>query len=264
MSATFVTALYKMKRPDRSFDDYKRWFSETLTIPYPMVVYTEESNRELVEKSRGSLPTKVFYTKVPLIETKTDVERIIKNAPANSNIAKVLAMRPYHVEFTCFEYIPIIHSKFSWMKEAADANFFNTESVFWVDAGLSRFFNFRLDKISIKTHILNERKLYLQVGRIQETYDLLHGNLNIDDYIGRCVNFMMAGFWGGPNELIHDVCSLGLELYQTEYLDKNRVDNEQTLFAFIMKKYRDQLTLVAPGFKQEYSNFVNFFNILLD
>ena len=145
---TLVTALYEMKRPDRTFEDYKTWFKNTLTIPYPMIIYTEEKNKLFIESIRKNLPTKVYYeSNVPLYHTKQKVIDIIKNADNKSNIKKLLYNHPNHIEFTCFDYIPIINSKFIWLKRAISENYFNSSSFYWIDAGISRFFHINLSSI---------------------------------------------------------------------------------------------------------------------
>ena len=53
MSFTFITALYEIKREQhdkRSFAQYQEWFSKTLTLPFPLIIYTEEKNRYLIEQ----------------------------------------------------------------------------------------------------------------------------------------------------------------------------------------------------------------------
>jgi hypothetical protein len=77
----------------------------------------------------------------------------------------------------------------------------------------------------------------------------------VDESIGYNVNFMMAGFWGGNTAFMQDVCELGKHLYKTEYIDKNRVDNEQVLFGFILQKYKNQLLMVKNIYGKDYINY---------
>jgi hypothetical protein len=57
---------------------------------------------------------------------------------------------------------------------------------------------------------------------------------------------MMAGFWGGNQKIIHDICILGEKMYMEDYIAKEQIDNEQVIFGFILKKYKDKLLKVLP------------------
>jgi hypothetical protein len=114
---------------------------------------------------------------------------------------QLLEKHPKHLEFNCMDYIPIINSKFVWMSEAIQSNWFRTDMFFWIDAGLSRFMNFEISDNQFNRDLINQihfsNKLYLQVGKQTEFQLLLDGQVDVEDFIGTSVNFMMAGFWGG-------------------------------------------------------------------
>lgn len=258
MSFTFITALYETTRvhyDKRSFAEYRQWFENTLKIPVPMVIYTEEKNRDIVEKSRGSLPTKVFYTslqEVPFYYTKGKVEEIIQKSRLDptTNIYKLLQRYPHNLEFNCSDYIPIVNSKFEWIKQAIEQNYFNTDMFFWIDAGLSRFFHFDLSKYHFNTELINKihttNKIFLQIGKPKEYMDALNNKINMDDYIGSCTNFIMAGFLGGNKGIMYEICNMGSKLYFEEGLNKNRVDNEQAFFGYILQKYKNDIIAIEP------------------
>jgi hypothetical protein len=267
MNFTFVTALYEIPRhlhDGRTFDMYQKWFSETLKIPVPMVIYTEEKNRTIIESARKNLPTKVIYSElnnVPFFHTKPVIESIIKNSPEDSNIKKLLNRVPNVLEFNCYDYIPIVNSKFVWMLDAVHNNFFNTDMFFWIDAGLSRFMAFDISIPSFNVKLIdkihNENLLYMQIGRQDKLENILNGKESVESNIGNCVNFIMAGFWGGNKQMITDVCEMGKKLYFTEYIEKYRIDNEQVLFGFILQKFKTNLLLV-PNVRKEYLNYYVF------
>jgi hypothetical protein len=149
------------------------------------------------------------------------------------------------------------------MSEAIAKNDFNTEMFFWIDAGLSRFLHFDItdglfnnDLIS-KIH--NENKIYLQVGKEYEFERVLKNEITLYDAIGKNINFMMAGFWGGNRDLLFEVCNQGENMYTEEYIQKEQVDNEQVLLGFIFEKYRDQLICISPS-HIDYINYYIFCN----
>lgn len=265
MSFTFVTALYNINRDiydQRSYKQYQEWFSKTLTVPVPMVIYTEEENRDIIDTVRNDLPTKVIYTKLeetPFYHTRNAVEEIITKSEFKNKIKY-----PNGLENTCYDYIPIVNSKFVWMSNAIQENYFKTDMHFWIDAGLSRFMKFNMSDNIFNTDLItelnNNNKIYIQIGKEKELYDLVNEKVTFDECIGQTINFMMAGFWGGNTGLIKEICELGKDMYINEYINKQRVDNEQVIFGFIIKKYIKQVYLIRNIPYQEYINYYLFCN----
>ncbi len=263
MSFTFVTALYNINREqydNRNYTHYREWFSRTLTIPVPMIIYTEECNRDIIEITREKLPTKVIYTKLeetPFYYTRDTVRNIIQNSKFKSKI-----QHPNGLENRCYDYIPIVNSKFVWMLDAINENYFNTDMYFWIDAGLSRFLHFDISEPSFNMNLINDlhqnERIFIQIGKEKELVDLLNGKITFDESIGKNINFMMAGFWGGNLKLIKDICKQGSDMYIKEYIEKERVDNEQVIFGSIMRIYIKKLHLIRQHPAQECINYYVF------
>jgi len=263
-SFTFITALFDISREKhdgRSFSQYQEWFKRTLTIPAPMVIYTELKNKNIIEKYRRTdHPTQVIYStleEIPFYYTKNKVEDIIKNSDFKNRI-----QHPKGLENICFEYIPIVNSKFVWVSNAIKNNYFNTEMFFWIDAGLSRFMNFDISQDTfdrnLLKHLHENNKFYMQVGKKEEFEKVLRNEILFENAVGKNINFMMAGFWGGNKKNVLDVCEQGAKMYIEEYIEKNQVDNEQTIFCFILKNYIPNLCLVPNVPNQEYFNYCVF------
>lgn len=261
MSFTFVTALYEIQREKydkRSYNTYQEWFSRTLMIPVPMIIYTEEKNRGIVESIRKDLPTQTIYTpldKVPLYYTVPSVKNIIEHTEFKYRIK-----HPNGLENKCYEYIPIINSKFKWLSDAIEENPFNTELFFWIDAGLSRFITFDIASNTFNYPLIASlnTKVYFQIGKKKELTDILTNPSAINSYIGTNTNFIMAGFFGGNRELLLKICKEAYELYTTEYINKGQIDNEQTLIGYVLPKYKDLLYFIDSHPTQEYINYYIF------
>jgi hypothetical protein len=263
MSFTLVTALYEIKREEydnRSFAQYQEWFSKTLTVPAPMIIYTELKNKRIIEHVRKNLPTKVVYTtleEVPFYSTVPTVKRILETTPFKNSIKY-----PNGLENKCYEYIPVVNSKFKWILDGIVDNPFGTDMFFWIDAGISRFMNFDMAAAVFNTELINtlheSNKILFQVGKENELTTILNNPGLIDEYIGTNTNFIMAGFFGGNRELLMNICTMGNNLYIQEFIEKERVDNEQTLFGFILPVYKDRLYFIKNHPRQNYINYYAF------
>uniref|UniRef100_A0A6C0ART0 Uncharacterized protein n=1 Tax=viral metagenome TaxID=1070528 RepID=A0A6C0ART0_9ZZZZ len=253
MSFTFVTALYNISREQydqRSYQQYQTWFERTLSIPVPMVIFTEICNEDIVKRARSKYDniTKVIYTsldEVPFYYTVDTVRDIITNSPFKRRI-----QHPNGLENKCFGYIPIIHSKYAWMNKAIESNYFNSDMFFWIDAGLSRFLNFDIAdghfNNPLISQIHNENKIFIQLGKVNEFAKVLNNELSFYDAVGKNINFMMAGFWGGNSSLMMEVCKIGEKMYIEDLIGKQQVDNEQVTFGFILKQYKHNLLCTFP------------------
>jgi hypothetical protein len=264
MSFTFITALFDISREKhdgRSYSEYQEWFKKTLQIPAPMVIYTELKNENIINNFRRTdYPTKVIYStleEIPFYYTKPNVEHIIKNTKFKYRI-----QHPNGLENICFDYIPIVNSKFKWVSESIKNNYFNTEMFFWIDAGLSRFLKFDLsqdtfDRTLLK-YINENNKIYMQIGKKEEFEKLLKNEISFENAVGKNINFMMAGFWGGNKDLILDICTKCAEMYIKEFIEKEQVDNEQVIFGFIIKQYLSNVCLIPNIMGKEYFNYYVF------
>jgi hypothetical protein len=230
-----------------------------------MIIYTEEKNREIIERVRKNLPTKTIYTtleQVYFYNTVQNVKNIIENTSFKNKIK-----HPNGLENKCYEYIPIINNKFKWMIDAIEHNYFNTEMFFWIDAGLSRFMKFDIKKFNFNISLIDilhsENMIYFQVGKEPELLDILNNPLKINNYIGTNTNFIMAGFWGGNKALTYEICKKSAELYLSEFIEKEQVDNEQTLLGFVLPHYKNNIYFIKNA-HYDYINYYIFCNEIRD
>lgn len=261
MSFTFVTGLYNISREqydNRSYQNYQEWFKRTITVPVPMVIYTEICNKKIINESRKNLPTEIIYTtyqETPLYHTIKNVEHIIKNTEFKNKI-----LHPNSLENNCYDYIPMINNKLLWMSEAIENNYFQTDMFFWIDAGLSRFFNFDMSdgefNKSLIQQLHKENKIFIQIGKEYELNMVLQNQIQLEDIIGKNINLIMAGFWGGNASLLLEICKKGSEMYISEFINKEQVDNEQLIIGYILKNYLSNILFVK-------SNGINVFNYCL-
>jgi hypothetical protein len=80
--------------------------------------------------------------------------------------------------------------------------------------------------------------------------------MTLDESVGKNINYMMAGFWGGNAGILSEICKKGSQMYISEFINKEQVDNEQVTFAFILKDYRSNIQPIYP-------NGIDYYNYYL-
>ena len=93
MTITLVTALYDINRSEsgdgRKFEEYLSWFSETLKVKSPMVIFVDESLKTFVESKRKGLPTKIItqsLEEIPYYQLNEDIQNILDSESFKNKI----------------------------------------------------------------------------------------------------------------------------------------------------------------------------------
>lgn len=262
---TLVTSLININREGidgRKFQEYVEWFLRTLTIPAPMVCYIEPGLKKIVESIRGSLPTQIItqtFGETPLAWSTGFIDQVQKSAEW-----RAYAKNPNDINNLSAPYVTLMHSKMAWVWNAIEENPFNTDLFFWIDAGLSRFWQ-GLDPTKTEPHprflrsLRRDKKIYCQVGGFKE--ELLKRGLygpkfTTDELIGRNENIIMGGFWGGPLPLVKHLCEFTMRFYIRELILKHRVENDQPSIFFHVQENPQMYAFVPPFPEVNYANFL--------
>lgn len=261
---TLVTALINIQREKedgRKFQEYINWFSEVLKIPAPMVIFVEPELIEFVKQQRENKPTKIIpqsFVNTPLAWSYPYIHRI-----QESKEWKEYAKHPNDLINKSAPYDIIIHNKAPWMWDVIQDNPFHTDMFFWIDAGISRFWN-GFHPLQSEPHPRTIRKLrrfdklYTQIGGYKEHFlqkALTQKKFSTDELIGTNENIIMAGFWGGPSRIVQHLCEFSMRFFIREFLQKNRIDGEQPVMFFHAQENPGMYCFV-PAF--EGVNYINF------
>ena len=258
---TLVTSLVNINRDQidgRNFKEYVNWLAQTISIKAPMIIYVEPQLVDIIKEIRGSLPTKIIpqiLGTIPLVWSIPFVEQILQSPQWKAH-----QKHPNDITNRSAAYAPVIHSKMAYMINSIEENPFKTDMFFWIDAGLSRFWQ-GYDPRSSEPHprtirdLRKSRKIFAQVGGHKE--QLLQQTFTPDNLIGANENILMAGFWGGYMSSVKNMCSFILEFYVKEMIQKMRIDTEQTSWFFHYQQNKDKYILVAPD-EFDYVNFYLF------
>jgi hypothetical protein len=252
MSITLVTALYNIDRKGkgdgRTFDEYLSWFSETLKVKSPMVIFVEEALEDFVKEHRKNLPTKIItqsLEEVPYYHLNDSIRQILGDKQYKEKIGV-----PSRIECKMSLYNVIIFSKFPWVKRVIEENPFQTEYFMWMDAGLSRFFGPHQVDINqlypsedaIESLLDNKDSVLIQ-ATMSFYPDLVNAKEYTDEYFWDARSWVMAGLWGGGSEVLSKFCDLVDDVLQEKMIKRGVINNEQIAMAYVYKMNSDMFAV---------------------
>lgn len=235
---TFVTALYDIHRPDRSFDSYLPHFQKTLLLREPMVIFLDVSKnlRSFAKEIRDTTfqPTVIIETTLEDIPCYWMLSEITK--------CPLFTHHPTDVTFTCPLYCCVQYSKFKWAEMALQH--IPNKYVCWIDAGISRFFPY-MDKL----HYLPEHDFVLHSAP---------GKWTLPE-IGSCQCVVKGTIWFATKKGLD---SLGImDFVRNKMFLCGKYDNEQVALAHLVHQDPSKFSWIAdePGhhlrrdiFRQEH------------
>jgi hypothetical protein len=239
---TIVTGLFDISRhkiDGRTWDEYLSWFSKTLKINAPMVVFVEKKTVDFVKKHRDSKETTIIETSIDNLyyyQYKKEMDLILISEDYLKKIKDANRIECRNSLYSIIQY-----SKFEFMKFASDKNYFNSSYFLWMDAGLSRFFdnlNFEKPYPSDKSKkVLLDNKNKILIQTFMSYYpDLFYADNLSEEYLLDNRSYVMGGMFGGSNFSIVDISKKIDDLFK-EMLSKTIVNNEQIALGFLYKKY---------------------------
>jgi hypothetical protein len=256
-TVTFVTALFNINREKngdgRKFNDYLNWLSKTLEVKVPIVIFTTNDLNDFFYQNRtNNYPIKIINQNIEDLYFYK-YKNIIKNIILSEEYKKKIKA-PERVECVNEFYNIIQYNKFDWLSKISKTNPFNTETFYWIDAGISRFFdNYDLNKeYKIKKNIPND-KLNIQCRIDLETYPI-DKNFYWDSF-----NLLTGTMFGGNNTIIEKLYYMIIN--EMEFMIKNnQMNNEQMALAVIWKNNKDLFFTI----KNNTYRHLPFFNLIVE
>lgn len=254
---TIVTALYNIQRQDmdgRKWDEYLKWFSETLKLNCSMVIFVEEELVDFVNQYRSSSNTQIITQRIediPYYYLKEEMDLILQS----ENYKKKIGC-PDRIECNYSLYSIIQYSKFRWIEKAIGSNYFDSDYYFWLDAGASRFFenispNFPSNAALESLYGIGERFL-IQLNT--ETYhDLVHSKNLSKEYFYDPRSFVCGTFFGMHKNIHATIMEKIEKILIDDMIKNNNLNNEQIALAYLVKNnpelfeifYRDNWKQIA-------------------
>ena len=249
-TTTLVTGLWDIGRGDlqegwsRSFQHYLDKFQQLLQVDVNMIIFGDEELEKFVLNNRRSENTQFvrrdlswfknndFYDKIQKIRTNPDWYNQV-GWLTDSTQAK-LEM-----------YNPLVMSKVYLLHDAKILDKFDSEYMFWIDAGLTNTIHpgyFTHDKVLDKLPQLV--KSFHFVCFPYETNSEIHGfkYQELCELAGKPVNMVArAGFFGGKKDVISEINTIYYGL-MNETLSNGLMGTEESLFTIMTYKYPNLIT----------------------
>ena len=238
---TFVSALFNIDRVDgRKWDQYLKWFEETLKLQVPMILFIEKDLQDFVDEKRGDLPTQTVYQtveEIPYYNLKDQIQSIL-----DSDDYKEKMSDTDRIECKQAMYSVIQYSKFPWLQQAIELNPHKSDIFFWLDAGGSRFFNnFDLTEPYPGTAAMESLEEMGESFLIQmncEYYRDLYEAEELDEsYLYDNRSYVLGSMFGGHKNSVPKICDMVDNIFQQEMIAKGNVNNEQIALGYLVKKY---------------------------
>ena len=243
---TLVTGLWNIKRDSlsegwsRSFEHYLEKFEQLLKVDNNMIIFGDPELEEFVYKHRPIENTQFiprtqewfkneFYDKIQTIRT-------------NPNWYNQTSWLPESTQARLDMYNPLVMSKIFLLNDARIMDVFNSDYMYWIDAGLTNTVHpgyFTHDKVLEKLPKYISKFSFVTFP--YETETEIHGfeSNKLNSIAGDKVNKVArGGFFGGPKHTISDINSIYYSLLSST-LNDGYMGTEESIFSIMLYKHSD-------------------------
>ena len=248
---TLVTGLWNIGRDgltegwSRSFQHYLDKFTQLLELDCNLIIYGEKELEDFIKGKRNTEKTQFIYRSLDWFKENDYYEKIqnIRNNPEWSNQVGWLSES---TQAKLEMYNPLVMSKFFLLHDAKIMDKFNSEYLFWIDAGLTNTVHpgyFTHDKVLEKLPSLVENFHFICFP--YETTTEIHGfsyekmkHYSNSDKVDKVAR---AGFFGGTKDSITKLNGIYYSLL-VETLGSGYMGTEESLFTIMTYKYPELIT----------------------
>lgn len=262
-NTTIVTGLWDIGRNglsndwSRSFDHYLKKFEDFLKIPNNLIIFGDEKLRDFVFERRSAENTQ-FILKDLSWFSNNDYYHKIQGIRTNPQWYNQVGWLKDSTQAKLEMYNPLVMSKMFLLHDAKILDSFNSDYMFWLDAGISNTVHpgyFTHDLVLEKVPKLTDKFMFITFP--YETNTEIHG-FKFDDicrYAKENVNKVArAGFFGGKKDSISEVNTIYYGLLQ-DTLNNNLMGTEESLFTIMTYLYPQ----LIDTFSIEYTGLIGKF-----
>lgn len=244
---TLVTGLWDIKRDEltegwnRSYEHYLNKFSELLNVENNLIIFGDESLKEFVFSKRRAENTQFIVRELNWFKSNEYFHKI-QNIRKDPNWYTQVGWLAESTQAKLEYYNPLVMSKMFLLNDAKILDSFDSDYLFWIDAGLTNTVHqgyFTHDKV------FNNLPKYINkfsfVCFPYETTSEIHGfEINkLNEIAESNVNKVArGGFFGGPKNTISTINSIYYDLLLST-LNQGYMGTEESLFSIITYKHAD-------------------------
>ena len=244
---TLVTGLWNIKRDElsegwsRSFKHYLEKFEQLLKVENNMIIFGDPELEEFIYERRDRSNTQFIIRNKEWFKQTVPYDKIqeIRNNPDWFGQAGWLQdSTQAKLEW----YNPLVMSKVFLLNDAKIMDMFNSEYLFWIDAGLTNTVHpgyFTHDKVLEKLPKYISKFSFVSFP--YETETEIHGfECNkLNSIAGDKVNKVArGGFFGGPKHTITDINSIYYGLLSST-LNDGYMGTEESILSIMLYKHSD-------------------------
>jgi len=242
MNTTLVTGLWDIGRGNmtegwsRSFDHYLLKFKELLSVDCNMIIFGDKDLMDFVFKHRSQENTQFIVRKIDWFKTNEfhdKIQKIRTNPDWYNQVGWLSDSTQSKLEM----YNPLVMSKMFILHDAKILDRFNSDKLFWIDAGITNTVHpgyFTKDLVLEK--INRELNKFNFVCFPYEANTEVHG-FNYDkmsELSGEKTKIVArGGFFGGDKNLITDLNTLYYNLLMGT-LNNGYMGTEESLFTILL------------------------------
>ena len=266
---TIVTGLWDIGRDQlsndwaRSMDHYLTKFNELLKIEENMIIFGDENLQKFVSERRSNSNTQFILRNLDWFRNN-DYYDLIQSIRTNDNWLNLTGWIKDSTQAKLPYYNPLVMSKMFLLNDARIMDKFDTEYLFWLDAGITNTVHpgyFTHDKVLDKLH--NHVDKFSFITFPYEGATEIHGfNLpELNKYANNDVKLVArGGFFGGPKNTIEEINGIYYGLL-IDTLSSSLMGTEESIFSIITYKHSDKVS----HFDIEYNGLIGkFFEDLKD
>lgn len=242
---TLVTGLWDLKREElnegwaRSFENhYLEKFKQLLTIQNNLIIFGDSKLEEFVWKYR-SIENTQFINR-DLVWFKNEFYDSIQKIRNNPNWYNQSGWLPESTQARLDMYNPLVMSKVFLLNDARILDKFNSEKLFWIDAGITNTVH-----VGYFTHDNVLEKIDKKITKFSfvcfpyNAENEIHGFTypTINNWAENDVKLVgRGGFFGGPVKTIGEINSVYYGLL-SDTINQGYMGTEESIFSIMVYKY---------------------------
>ncbi len=247
MKTTLVTGLWDIKRDtlsegwNRSFDFYIEKFKQLLLVDENFIIYGDDELEKIVWSVRKKENT-IFLKRNLEWFKKNNYYDLIQKIRTNSEWYNQENWLSESTQSKLEMYNPIVMSKMFLLHDAKILDGFNSDYMFWVDAGITNtvhqgYFTKDLVIKKLPTIIKNFSFICFPYKANKEIHGFKYPEIN--RYAGKNITKVArGGFFGGHKDTISEMNSIYYNLL-IETLNDGYMGTEESIFSIMVEKHSD-------------------------